>query len=271
MDVVRWLLFGALPAAAAVLLLVGVGGARFLALALAIALCVPFALVDGWPPWPWQLSLQSGRPDLWLWWVFLAIGIVGTGYDTKLLPKPLLLAFDFLLVVSLPWLLSAPLRSGWTFEQCVLGLGAGWVVVLGGWWLQRRVAKACPGVAVPLAGAIVLAADAVVLRAMGSPSGWQLAGVAAVALGLTVATTIWRRPFRCGTGGALAITVAHVGLLGCGRTEADLLRVPFLLVLAAPLGMGLAPLRLFARRPGMGVVVGIGATLALAIVSCAIV
>ena len=60
-------------------------------------------------------------------------------------------------------------------------------------------------------------------------------GVAPFALGTAVMTTLWRRPFVCGTGGALGIVVVHFAALWLGRGSRELLRPSFLLAAAAPL------------------------------------
>lgn len=257
MDLLRWIVFGVLPAVAAVLVGVGVGGPRFLAAALAVAVCVPFGMAAGWPAWPWQLSVQQGDPLAWSWWAFAAAGLVGVSYDARLLPKFVLLAADVVLVIALPWLLSGPLRARWSFEQCVVWLSVAWLVIGATWWVLRRTAKVLPGMLVPTVGTLALATDALVLRAHGTRLDWELAGVAAVALGMAVATTLWRRPFVCGTGASLAITVVHVGLLVCGRSEGDLQRLPFVLAVLAPLPIGLVLTRAFANGRATGAVVGL--------------
>jgi hypothetical protein len=263
-DLLHWVLFGVLPALAAVLLFVGVGGARFVGIALAVAVCVPFAMASGWPPWPWQISVDRGDGRQWSWWCVAAAGVVGTVYDLRLLPRWVLLPCEAAVIGLLPWLLSGNLRAGWTFEDCVLMLGGAWTVLGLLWWVLREAAKVRPGMAVPLAGAIALTADALVLRAHGLVLGWHLAGVAAVALGTAVATTIWRRPFVCGAGGTLCITVVHAGVLWCERSERQLLQAPFLLAMVAPLGLGIALTWLFAEERGTGVLVGIAAVAVLA-------
>lgn len=270
MDVLKWVVFGVLPAVAAVLLGVGVGGPRFLAASLAVAVCLPLGMAEGWPPWPWALSVHHGDAFAWLWWIWCAAGVVGICYDARLLPKVLLLAADFTLVAMLPWLLSGPLRAHWSFEQCVLWLSAGWCCLGATWWVLRGVAKAQPGMAVPLVGTLVFVADTWVLRARGGAVDWQLAGVAAVALGLAVATTIWRRPFVCGAGGTLAITVVHAGLLYCGRPEGELLRTPLLLALLAPLPLGVALTKVFRDGRATGVVVGVCAVAGVAATAMAL-
>ena len=60
-------------------------------------------------------------------------------------------------------------------------------------------------------------ADTLVLRARGH--AWDVPAVAVVALGLALLTTVWRRPFVCGTGAALSITIAHAALLWGGHGE----------------------------------------------------
>ncbi len=263
MELLQWVVFGVLPAITAVLVGVGTLGPRWLAAALAVAVCVPFGIAAGWPAWPWHLPLQ-GAALAWLWWTFAAAGVVGVGYDARLLPKPLLLAIDVVLVVAMPLLVTGEGRGAWKFETQVLWLAAAWLVLAAAWWVLRRVAKILPGLTVPLVGAIALATDAWVLRERGVTLHWQLAGVGAIALLMAVATTTWRRPFQCGTGAALTITVLHTGPLLTAHGQGQLPSWPFVLVAAVPLALGLALLRLFARRPRLGAAVGIGGCLLLA-------
>jgi hypothetical protein len=263
-DLLHWLLFGVLPALAVVLVFVGVGGPRLLGLALAVAICVPMAMSVGLPDWPWSIGVRRGDPVQWLWWCLAAAGVLGAAYDLRLLPRWLLLPCELLLVVLLPWLLSGEQRAGWSFEWCVVMLGAAWLFVMLLWWVLRQAAKLQPGMTVPLVGAIALVADALVLRALGGRLGWELAGIGAVALGVSVATTIWRRPFVCGTGGTLCIALAHAGILLCDRGERHLLQTPFLLALVAPLALWLATTKLFADGRATGMVVGVLATAGIA-------
>jgi len=252
-----WVLFGLLPAIAAVLLGVGVGGPRWLALALAVAICVPFGMADGWPEWFWRLDLLHGKPRPALWWTLLLGGLLGTAYDFKVLPRFVNFGLEVVLVLMLPWLLSAPLRARWSFEGCLLYLTAGWLVMAMLWWGLRRAAKVQTGLAVPLAMTIALGVDAWLLHTNAGGAAWQLAGVAAVALGFAVITTIWRRPFVCGSGAAFTITLAHTGLLICGRSERELLRLPFVLAWLAPLPMWLLAVPWFARHRKVGACLGV--------------
>ena len=98
-DVLLWVLFGVLPAVAAVLVGVGVAGPRWLALALAVAICVPFGMADGWPPWPWQLDLLRGQPRPALWWIVLLGGLLGAAHDLRALPRAIALGGEVLLVL----------------------------------------------------------------------------------------------------------------------------------------------------------------------------
>lgn len=264
MDLLRWILFGVLPALAAIVVCVGVGGPRLLALGLAIALCVPLGMSAGWPDWPWAISAHHGRPAEWLWWCLAAAGVLGALYDLKWLPKWLLLPLEVLLVALLPWLLSGDLRARWSFEWCVVMLGAAWGFVMALWWTLRQATKLQPGMSVPLCGAIALAADALVLRARAGGVAWELAGIGAVALGVAVATTIWRRPFVCGVGGTLCIALVHLGVLWCGRGERELLQAPFLLAMVAPLALWLGTTKVFADGRATGMVVGVTACAACA-------
>lgn len=264
MDLLHWILFGVLPALAAVLVFVGVGGPKLLALALAVGACVPLGMDAGWPHWPWQLAVRHADPVPWLWWSIAVAGLVGASYDGKVLPKALLLPCELALVAFVPWVLSGPLRAGWSFEWCVLMLGAAWAVLVATWWTLRTAAKIQPGMGVPLAAAVVFVADAIVLHAHGDRLGWRLAGVCAVALGVSVATTVWRRPFVCGTGAVSCIAIAHAGVLWFGRADRELLRSPFVLALLAPLGMAVVGTKAFADGRTTGVVVGVAVTTMIA-------
>lgn len=258
------MVFGVLPATAAMLLGVGVGGSRCLALALATALCVPFGMAIDWPGWPWDLDGWAVHPRRWLWWCLAAAGVLGTAYDARLLPKWLLAPLEVALVGFVPWLLSAPLRAANSFEWCVLWLGAGWAIVFGTWWVLRRAGKVQPGMAVPLVGMLALGVDAWLLRRHGANVAWEISGVGAIALGLAVATTLWRRPFVCGTGATLCITLAHTGLLWCGHGAQELRSPAFLLALAVPMPLWIATTKAFAEGRQTGVVVSVGASAAVA-------
>jgi hypothetical protein len=263
-DLLHWVLFGVLPALASVLLFVGAGGPRWLGIALAVAVCVPFAMATGWPAWPWLIGMHHGDPRQWLWWLVAAAGVVGVTYDMRLLPKWLMLPAEVLLVGLLPWLLSGPLRAGWSFEWCVVMLSGAWAVVVATGWVLRQSAKVQPGMTVPLVGAIVMTGDAIVLHARGEMVAWHLAGVGAVALGAAVATTIWRRPFVCGSGGTLCIAVVHAGVLWVGCSERQLLQFPFVMALIAPLGLAVALTKPFAEGRATGMAVGVALTVVLA-------
>lgn len=260
----RWLVFGVLPAVAAMLLGVGAGGPRWLAISLAVAVCVPFGILGEWPHWPWDLDAMHGDPRQWLWWLLLSAGLVGTSYDVRLLPKQVLIVFEIALVAFLPWLMSADLRRLWSFEQCVVWLGAGWLVIGMLWWALRATGKLLPGVGVPLAGTIALVTDAWLLHEDSVGEAWQLAGVGAIALGIAVATTLWRRPFVCGTGGTLMITLLHVGLLWYDRSEGELRSARMLLAMLVPLPVWVATTKAFADGRQLGLVVGIAGSVALA-------
>jgi hypothetical protein len=256
-ELLLWVVFGVIPAVAAMLIGVGVGGPRWLAPALAVAICVPAGMAHGWPGWPWQLDAHHGAPRPWLWWLLATAGLLGGAYDLRALPKALALIGEIALLAFLPWLLSAPLRAGWTFEGCVVILGAGWVVRALIWWVLRGAAKGHPGMSVPLAMTFVLSTDAYLLSRHVGGSHWELAGVAAIALGFAVLTTVWRRPFVCGTGGTLLITLAHVGLLWCGRSERQLLHAHFVLAALAPLPMWAVTMKAFADGRATGALVGV--------------
>lgn len=263
MDLVHWIVFGVVPAVAAVLIGVGALGPRWLALALALAVCVPFGLAAGWPHWPWQLPWQ-GAALSWLWWGFAGAGVIGVAYDSRLLPRPLLLVAEVVLVGALPLLVAGEARGAWRFELQAVWLAGSWLLLGSAWWVLRRVARLLPGLVVPLGGAIAMATAACVLRTHGVSLHWQLAGVAAVGLLMAVATTTWQRPFRCGTGAALAIAVLHTGPLLTAHAAGQIGSRPFVLAAVVPLGLGLALARPCARRQRLGAACGLGGCLVLA-------
>ena len=248
MDLVTWLLFGVLPAVAAMLLGVGVGGSRWFALAFAAAICVPAALAKGWPDWLWQLDFVHGPPRPALWWTLVIGGVLGTVYDFRLLPKSLALVLESVLVAMLPWFLSSPLRASWSFEECALFLVTVSAVVTVLWFGLRQAAKRLPGLPVPLAMMIALGVDAWLLFQHAAGPDWQLAGVASVALGVAVMTASWHRPFVCGSGAVLCLALAHSGLLLAGRNEQELLQVPLILAWLAPAPMLVAVLPWFRQH-----------------------
>lgn len=257
MDLVQWIVFGVLPAVAVVLLLVGVGGPRWLGLALAAAVCIPLALEDGLPPWPWQLDLSGGAPRPALWWLLVLGGVTGCASDLRLLPQALAVMVEVGLVAALPWSLSGSLRAATSFEVAVVFLLAAWLGLAALWWGMRRAARVQRGLAAPLAMAVALACDAWFLRAAASSADWKLAAVAAVALGFAVVTATWRRPFECRGGAVLCMTIAHSGLLLCGRTATGLQHGSFLLAWLAPLMFCAAALPWLRRSPGLGALVGV--------------
>ena len=251
MDVLHWVVFSLLPGIAAILLGVGVGGAKCLAMALTIAICLPFALADGWPSWFWELDPMHGEPGQALWWILLFGGFLGTADDFRAIPKPVNFGLEILLVSVLPWIVSAPLRSEWSFEAYSLCLSVGWCLTAALWLSLRRFGEVQSGLSLPLGMTIVLSVDAWVLYSVIGGQDWKLAGLAAVALGFAMITSVWRRPFVCGSGAALTITLMHTGLLLCGRTERELLQLPVLLAWIAPLPMWFVVIPYFAKHRGL--------------------
>ncbi|MBL8735953.1 MAG: hypothetical protein JNL12_05940, partial [Planctomycetes bacterium] len=151
-----------------------------------------------------------------------------------------------------PWLLSSQLRANNTLFGCVVWLGVAWVVTFGTWWVVRRAGRARPGMMVPLVGMLALATDAWLLRRHGAGLAWEISGVGAIALLVAVGTAAWRQPFVCGTGAALCITIAHVGLLWCGHGSRELRSSAFLLALAVPWPLWLATAKGLAQRKRFG-------------------
>ncbi len=263
MTLLRWLLYGLLPAVAAVLLFVGAAGPRYAAAGLAAGIVVPYGLLVAWPDWPWQLGTGAGTAMPWLFWSIAAAGLTGLLHDVRLLPRPLTIVCEAALVVWLPWALAAPLRRHWSFEAGLLHLGAAWCGLLLVWWALRGASERRPGMLVPLGACLCLGGDLWLVLAREHDLSWQLlaAGIAALATALLTAT--WRRPFQLGSGATLVLVLLHGGVLFACRVYANLPRQPLLLALLAPLPLWIAAHKAFDESRRTGACIGLAATAAM--------
>jgi hypothetical protein len=255
---IRFALQGILPPIAVALLLVGVFGARLAALALGIGTFVAFGLVKrDWPEWPWLLWSGNNDGMQWLAWCILSAGVLGAVQDLRWLGKKVPVALDVAGVIAVPLLMTMRMRSRWSFEESLVHLVIGWTLLGGLWFVLRGTAQKRPGWAIPAVWTACLIGDSIVLLESGSAFQGQLAGAAAAALGAAVFTATWRKPFALGPGAAMAVAVAHFGLLYAGYHFSELPRWPALLAFAAPLPLGFATWRYFDDEPKFGVLVGV--------------
>lgn len=231
MLVLQWVLYWGLPALAAALVWVGILGPRCTALAIATAVVVPFVMAVGWPGWPWQHS------DAWFVWAVAAGGLAGTAQDLRLLPRWFAPIVDAALLAALPWLLLTPQRASWSFETALLHLTVAWLAFGCSWLALRSGFTNRPGLIVPIAAALCLGGDALVV---GHHDMQAIAAAAGLSLLVAATTALWRAPFVCGAGTALAVTVVHGGVLLVGYYTGHLGLPAALLALLAPLPLGLA-------------------------------
>lgn len=245
MTILHWILYCALPAAAAGLLLVGVLGPRLLGIAMAAAVLAPHALLRALPPWPWELVQRPAgeTAGAWTLWGVVAAGLFGSLHDLRLWPRALGLPPALALLLAVPWLASAGQRSGWSFETAAVEFGVAWLAIGAGWFALRTAALSGAGAGMLAAGCICLVGDALLI---GVADRTTLAAVGGPAVVLVVAAVslVWRRQFAAGEGAALALAVAHGLPLLLAFFGGRIGPLVALLALLAP-----APLWLATRRP----------------------
>ncbi len=244
MTPLHWLLYAALPAIAASLLLVAVGGPRLIGLALAIGVLAPFALLKSLPPWPWVLLRTGGSGGDWLLWAIVAAGLLGTLHDLRIWPRPLGMPPAIALLLATPWMVLARFRAEWSLEAAAAHLSMAWVL-FGVVWLALRDAVGNGGGArwVLPAALLCLLGDFLVLLCGGAHASLFALLGAAVVLLVALVTAAWRRPFQFGEGACLPIAIVHCGALVLAYCER---RVPWnaaLLAMLAP-----APIWLVSRQ-----------------------
>ncbi len=257
MTLLRWLLYGLLPAISAVLVFVGVGGPRLAAIGIATGIAVPFGLLVAWPDWPWDLDLTAATALPWLFWSVVGAGLLGTLHDLRWLPKMVVIPLEAVLVVMLPWILSAPLRPRWSFETALVRLSLAWAGLVVVWWVLRTAAERRPGRLVPAACVLFLAGDLWLVQSRNHDLSWQLlaAGVVALATALVVAS--WRRPFQLGTGAILVVVLLHGGMLMACRVYAGFAAKPMLLALLSPVPLWISVHKGFDESRRTGAAIGL--------------
>ncbi len=231
----QWLVYCALPALAVTLLLVGAFGPRLVALAIAVAVLVPFAWLEALPPWPWHLVQRAAGGEEWLPWVVAVAGLGGALHDLRVWPAALGGPPAVVLLLAAPWLLLGPQRSQWSPEMATLHLGGVVGLLALVWLVQRMAAGSGAALGVLLAMVLCLGADGGALWLVGGQTEVAATTTAALAGAMTLVVARWRRPFEFGEGGWLVLALVHVGALALGHYQGLLPRWPALLLALTPL------------------------------------
>ncbi|MBL8724627.1 MAG: hypothetical protein JNK49_11305 [Planctomycetes bacterium] len=260
----QWLVYCSLPALAVTLLLVGAFGPRWFALAIAVAVLVPFALLEALPPWPWLLLQGTGSGEEWLPWVVAAAGLGGALHDLRVWPAALGGPPAVALLLAGPWLLLGRQRSQWSAEAATLHVGAVVGVLALVWLVQRLAARSGAALGVLLTMALCLGADGAALWLVGGQSGVAATTTAAVVGAVTLAVALWRRPFELGEGGWLALAVVHAGPLVVGHYQGLLPRWPALLLALMPVPLWCAAAPRAAHESSFGPPVRLAAAIVAA-------
>lgn len=240
----QWLVYCALPAMATTLLLVGAFGPRVLALAVAAAVLVPFALLGAVPQWPWLLLQRTASGEEWLPWLVAIAGLGGTLHDLRVWPAALGGPPAVVLSVAAPWLLLGPQRLHWSEGAAAVQLGAVTALLALVWLAQRSAARSGAAKGVLLTMVLCLAADSVVLWLAGATAALATTTAAALAGAAALALAHWRSPFAFGEGCWLVLAMVHVAALTLGHHQEALPRWSMLLACLSP-----APLWLLAAAP----------------------
>lgn len=204
------ILKGVLPSIAAALLLVSLGGARWVALAAAVGLYVAFGLLNEvWPDSP--LALWSAPKGLqWLVWAVVMAALV-TGLEHLRVWKGRLAEATAVVLAALgTWLMLRKMAAGWSSGEVLLHIGGGGIAVaLLALLMRRYLGRSKPGLVPAFVVVALLSADAVLLAANGSALLGQLCGAVAAAVGAGVGTALWRRPFALSGADGTWIGIAH--------------------------------------------------------------
>ncbi|MBL8748009.1 MAG: hypothetical protein JNK78_02540 [Planctomycetes bacterium] len=237
---------GVLPSIGAALLLVSLGGARWLPLAVALGLLAASGLLRRqWPEWPHELWTNPNG-TAWLPWVVGAGALVAFAEHFKILPRKAGLVLGAVVGAAAVWLVLLKVSARWTPTEVMLRTGgsalAAVLLVAGSRTvLQRAPANPFPAILFTL----VLSVDAALITLGGTALIGQLCGAIAAAVGAGIGTALWRRPFAMSAADGTWLGVAHTAFLAAGAFLADL-------PLAAAGCAAVAPLALLLLREGVG-------------------
>lgn len=203
------ILHGTLPPILAALLLVSLGGARLLPLAVAAGLFVAYGLLKDWLAWPHELW-SSPNGTQWLLWVVIAsallAGIEHTGLGRG---RPAAWVGSLLAAVGC-WLVLQKAAARWTTWEAGLRVGISAVLLF---WLvpalRHALRVARPGLLPAILTTALLSLDAALLAAHGSALLGQLCGAVAAATGAATGTVLWRKPFALAAADGTWIATAH--------------------------------------------------------------
>ncbi|MBL8723457.1 MAG: hypothetical protein JNK49_05390 [Planctomycetes bacterium] len=236
---------GVLPPLAAALLLVGLGGPRLVAAAVAIGAFVAYVLLKQWPALPTELWSSPNGTE-WLLWTLLGALLLATLEHARVLRGRVALGAALLLAGLGPWLLLMKVAARWSLDLRLLHLGGGGLAAVLLVWLWRRyLQRATPGLLPGVLGTVLLSGDAALLAGQGSALLGQMCGAFAAALGAGCGTWLWRRTFALGSADGTWIGLAHALFLLAG---VHLSSLPWSFAVAMALAPGLLLLQPFAKR-----------------------
>src|SRR5262245_23933320 len=163
-DALEVVLYGVLPAIAATLLLFGIGGRRWLGLAVGASVFGAYAALKKEVP-AWPVSLHAGNNDGTQWWVWsvVACGLAALPVSDGRPPRWLRLPLGALLLAAEVWLVLTNLRAR-------MGAGEAWsehlvaIALLVAIWLgMRRSVELRDGMVLAGFWSVCLVGDSIVL------------------------------------------------------------------------------------------------------------
>ncbi|MBX3464050.1 MAG: hypothetical protein KF830_12830 [Planctomycetes bacterium] len=239
------LLKGTLPPIAAALLLVGLGGARLLPLAVAVGLGTAFGLLKEWPALPHQLwAAPDGRQ--WLLWGLFAATVVALVERFGGLRGRAAAGVGAAAAAAAVYLLLMKQAARWDMLQVLQHVGVGGLAAaLSVLACRTTLGRAPANVAPAAVFTLLLSADAVLLTLGRSGLLAQMCGAVAAALGAAAGTSLWRRDVRLVAADGAWLGAAHGLFVLAGVHLASLAWPAAWCALAAPLpllllGRGLA-------------------------------
>ncbi len=238
------ILHGVLPAIAAGLLLTSLGGARWVAAAVAVGLFVAYGLLKQWPRVPTELWSSPNGIE-WLIWTVVAAAALTSLEHLRLWTGQLATGSAVALGAFGSWLVLQKVAASWSTADVILHIGGGALVVgLLVLVMRKFLLNAQPGLLPAILVTALLSADAVLLAANGSALLGQLGGGVAAAVGAGLGTSLWGRPFALAGSDGTWIGIAHGLFLLAGVHLAYLPWNLAAIAAAAPLA-----LLLLARKP----------------------